>query len=85
MLAEIYFVILCYILVFQVVEFKRLSSQEKNKARVKALEAENEQLRKEIEEWKNKLIRLETENGIKQVIFQFKCFNFFSFIFLCFN
>lgn len=75
-------VILCSILLFQIAEVKRLSAEEKNKTRVKALEAENEQLRKEIEEWKNKLIRLETANGIKQVIFQQKCFNIFSFIFL---
>jgi FtsZ-binding cell division protein ZapB len=56
-------------LVFQIAEVKRLSAQEMNKARVKALEAENEHLRKEIEEWKNKLIKLELANGIKQVTF----------------
>lgn len=52
---------------FEVAEVKSLSSQEKNKARVKAIEAENEQLRKEIDEWKDKLIKLEIANGIQQV------------------
>jgi FtsZ-binding cell division protein ZapB len=56
-------------LVFQVAEVKRLSAQEQNKARVKAIEAENEHLKNEIEEWKNKLIKLELTNGIKQVSF----------------
>jgi FtsZ-binding cell division protein ZapB len=46
-----------------------MSAQEKNKARMKALEAENEHLNNEIEEWKNKLIKLEIANGIKQVTF----------------
>jgi FtsZ-binding cell division protein ZapB len=64
-----YLEIFCCILVFQVAEVKKLSAQEQSKARMKALEAENEQLRKEIEEWKNKLIQLETANGIKQVVF----------------
>lgn len=53
---------------FQVAEVKSLSTQDKNKARVKTLEAENEKLRKEIEEWKEKLIKLEIANGIKQVM-----------------
>jgi hypothetical protein len=61
---------------FQVAEVKSLSSQEKNKARVKAIEAENEQLRKEIDEWKDKLIKLEIANGIQQVACQFMCFHF---------
>jgi hypothetical protein len=64
--------------VFQVAEIKKLSAQENNKARVKALQAENEQLRKEIEEWKNKLIELEIADGINQVTLQFRCFNFYS-------
>jgi len=61
---------------FQVAEVKILSTQDKNKARVKTLEAENEKLRKEIEEWKDKLIKLEIANGIKQVICQFMCVHF---------
>jgi len=61
---------------FQVSEVKSLSTQDKNKARVKTLEAENEKLRKEIEEWKDKLIKLEIANGIKQVMCQFICVHF---------
>lgn len=61
---------------FQVAEVKNLSTQEKNRGRVKALEAENEKLRKEIEEWKDKLIKLEIASGIKQVTCQFMCFHF---------
>jgi len=61
---------------FQVAEVKILSTQDKNKARVKTLESENEKLRKEIEEWKDKLIKLEIANGIKQVICQFMCVHF---------
>lgn len=61
---------------FQVAEVKSLSTQDKNKARVKTLEAENEKLRKEIEDWKDKLIKLETANGIKQVMCQFMCVHF---------
>lgn len=56
---------------FQVAEVKGLLTQDKNKATVKTLEAENEKLRKEIEEWKDKLIKLEIANGIKQVMCQF--------------
>jgi hypothetical protein len=56
-------------LVFQVAEVKSISAQEKNKTRVKALEAENKCLGNEIEKWKNKLIKLETAYGIKQVKF----------------
>lgn len=61
---------------FQVAEVKSLSIQDKNKARVKTLEAENEKLRKEIEDWKDKLIKLEIANGIKQVMCQFMCVHF---------
>lgn len=61
---------------FQVAEVKSISTQDKNKARVKTLEAENEKLRKEIEDWKDKLIKLEIANGIKQVICQFMCVHF---------
>jgi FtsZ-binding cell division protein ZapB len=46
-----------------------VSAQETNRARAKALQAENEHLKNEIEEWKNKLIKLEIANGIKQVTF----------------
>jgi hypothetical protein len=56
-------------LVFQVAEVKRLSAREQAKATVKALKAENDGLRNEIEECKNKLIKLEVANGIKQVTF----------------
>lgn len=72
------------LLIFQVAEVTR-SAQEKTEETMKAFKAENEQLRKEIEEYKNKLIQLEIGNGRKQVIFQFKYFNFYAFIFLCFN
>jgi Alanyl-tRNA synthetase len=75
-LAENCLVVLYFNWSFQVAEVKSLSTQEKNKARVKTLEAENEKLRKEIEEWKDKLIKLEIANGIKQVICQFMCVHF---------
>ncbi|KAJ4451594.1 hypothetical protein ANN_03063 [Periplaneta americana] len=52
---------------YEVAEVKKLSAQENNKARIKELETENEQLKKEIEDWKNKLIKLEIASGIKQV------------------
>lgn len=61
---------------FQVGEVKSLSAQEKNRTRAKALEAENEKLRKEIEEWKDKLVKLEIANGIKQVTCQANYFSF---------
>ena len=76
LLAENCLVVLYFDWSFQVAEVKTLSTQDKNKARVKTLEAENEKLRKEIEEWKDKLIKLEIANGIKQVICQIMCVHF---------
>jgi 23S rRNA pseudoU1915 N3-methylase RlmH len=75
-LAQNYLVVLDCDLSFQIAEVKSISTQDKNKARAKALEAENEKLRKEIEEWKNKLIKLEIASGIKQVMCQFICVHF---------
>ena len=52
---------------FKVEELKKIAGQQNNNTQIKHLEAENEQLKTEIEKWKNKLIQLETANGIKQV------------------
>jgi len=76
LLAENCLVVLYFDWSFQAAEVRSLSIQNKNKARVKTLEAENEKLRKEIEEWKVKLIKLEIANGIKQVMCHFMCVHF---------
>ncbi|PSN54201.1 Aminoacyl tRNA synthase complex-interacting multifunctional protein 1 [Blattella germanica] len=51
----------------EVEEIKRIAIQRGSDDRVKELTAENEQLKIEIEAWKEKLIQLEISNGIKQV------------------